>query len=288
MAVRLFLALLFSLISVSCVTIFFESYSPISIEKPIYLRLGAQQGRTEVVRYTSAAHIRTYNKKGFEKLEKEHVNFDAESETVLVDVGLARIYTLITSKNKKGNINLNDLAFPADGKSLAFTFYPNGEVLNVQGFSKESIFYVPSISLPLKKVSAGDTWNMKRSWIGSKSGITFTLSLVSILKSFYSCGKLGRCADIEISGEVNIEDVDQNKMDFKSEIKGRFLFSVDKGTVIWSSVNSFDSLKAKDSEFKVETCLESLLIAPEKMNISIPTSCSVTRKGLSPLPGSFH
>jgi hypothetical protein len=88
--------------------------------------------------------------------------------------------------------------------------------------------------------------------------------MVSILKGFVVCGK-DQCADIEISGEVLMNPgvpILSSVMTFKSEWRGRILYAINSGNIVWSRVNSEESFASDPVRREVVSCLESVLQKP--------------------------
>jgi hypothetical protein len=108
--------------------------------------------------------------------------------------------------------------------------------------------------------------------------------MVSILHGLYKCGVgLGVCADIEISGNVVMQTSALPRpiqaLSFTSEWKGRLLFSLEQGTVLWSRVNSDERFVSDPARRDVNSCLEAVLVAPESLRlpgVSEPT-CQAAR-----------
>ena len=237
---------------------------PQRLVTPHSLRLSLQplQGRIETTSYYFHAHIQQYNKDVLEEKKDETASFDIETETILVDRGQAKLHLNVKTTRKEGDIDLNDMAFPELGQSLRLVLYPNGEVANADGYPKTSIFYIPPISLPNRKVKVGDTWKLSRRWV-SEQGQPLHVDMVTIFKSLYSCGEKDKCADMEIFGNVKLIGVNK-ALKFKNSIQGRILFSLGRGTVVWSLVRSQESFSYRKNKTTVHSCLTSHLIAPEK------------------------
>ena len=252
----------------------------------IFLRLRPLQGRMEMSSHYSHIHTKSYNKGVVTETEDDIVSFDVATETVLVDMGQLKLHMNMTTIRKEGNVELHDLAFPELGESLRFVFYPNAEVASVDGYPKTSVFYIPPISLPIRKVRIGDTWKMSKTWLSAKGQIPFRVDIVTIFKGLHPCGVKDKCADLEISGQVSLLNASKS-VNFKSEIQGRMLFSIGRGTMVWSLVRNHESLDIQEDRTVLHSCLTSQLIAPEKNLWPVPKDihCDPHVSGAVPLTG---
>lgn len=210
----------------------------------------------------------------------ESMDFSSRVKTISANDKQINQEHVVTHKDG-GSLNLNDMAFPELGEKLKVSYSTKGEVLLAGDYSKDSIFYVPPISLPKKPVSVGDSWSMESEWIDSKSSIKMKMQLKSVLKRTVKCGKKP-CFDIEITGSVDIPQINE-VMKMQSEIWGRILFSQETGGVIWSEIRNREKLEFPQNEILVETCLESMLRKPEivllekkKPNCQVPFETTLT------------
>ncbi len=165
---------------------------------------------------------------------------------------------------KDGPVNLHNLGIPNLGEKIEFQLDAQARVLKAGSYPKNSIFYVPSISLPKDKVKIGDTWTLSHQWVVEDNGLPIQVELVSILKNVYSCGP-DECADIEISGEVKIPNEIFHGMYLESYIRGRILFNRVSGVIVWSEIRNDELLSSNDTEVKILSCLETKLVSPQFM-----------------------
>lgn len=231
------------------------------LSSPVELKLKGEVGRRELVKFYSDSNTRAYEKDQIIREKEEIVEFTTESkfktnDTKNLDVSIRTI-------KKDGPVSLHDLGFPEKDEKIDFVFAPNGEVLKAGDFAKESLFFIPSMPLPKAAVSKGDTWVMKHTWISSGNNVPLAVEVVGILKRFFDCGgKVGLCAEIEISGNVEAVAVKQAGVDFNSEIHGQMVFSVEHGTLVWSDVKSREDMKTSEGRIQVTSCLGSKMTEP--------------------------
>ena len=230
----------------------------------VSLKLKALAGRKEITNYYSHSKVKTFEDNQIVREKDEIVEFKVEAETLAPNSENGFIRTIVTTLDKDGLVDLHDLAFPEVKERIEFVFRPNAEVMYAGGYPKSSVFYVPPLSLPNEKVLVGDTWEMQRSWVSMKNNIPLKLQLVTILKNIYECGKNERCADLEVSGDIGIIATLNKSTNFTSQISGRMIFSIDKGSILWSLVKSVESLNIGSTRMEVQSCLMSSLQEPDE------------------------
>ncbi len=250
--------------SVSCSQVLKRAsiLEPLKSDDSVELRLGSHTGRTEVVDYYSHSKVKAFELNQLVREKDEVVEFTTKTLTLTSEENPNLIRNLVTTIKKDGIVDLHDLAFPELEERIEFVFSPDAQVLYAGGYSESSVFFVPPLSLPTSPVKIGDTWEMHRSWVSAKNNIPLKLSMVTIFKGLYPCGK-NRCADLEISGEVGIIATFSKDSQFSSQISGRLLFSVESGTIVWSQVKSVESLATNDAKFSIRSCLASQLKEPK-------------------------
>ncbi len=245
--------------------------SEVSIKKPIYLRLKALQGRVDKTHHYSNSSVTTQQKgKAEPEVKTEIVEFDISTELLLVDRGKAHLHYLISTLMKKelsGKVDLSELGFPKKDETLSAIYYPNASVVKVDGKSKDSIYHVPPISLPLKPVFVGESWKLNHVWLTAKDRLPLKLELDTKFKSYVNCPVSSEqkrtCAILELSGSIDILGLNQEKVKFTSDIKGLIVFAVEQGSVLWSQVMKSESLIAADSSVNIKSCMVSSLFEPK-------------------------
>lgn len=254
------------------------------MKAPVELRLKAEMGKTERVKYLHRAFANSYEDRQLRHQQEESLTFESQSETLKSGPtgtpGLDQFTQVMTVTSKDGTANLHDFAMPEPGESLEVTADSRGRILRSGDYPPNSIFYVPPVSLPDHPVSIGDTWTMQSAWLSLEEMVPYQLDMVSILKGFYKCGT-DTCAEIEISGDVGFQGPINQTMRFNSNWKGRMFFALNAGTVVWSRVDSEERLVADNVRRDVDSCLESVLQAPEGLRIpglEKPTCSKITLK----------
>ena len=238
----------------------------------------------------------------------EEFNFNVQTKTISVDsVNKTATYRITTLK-KDGSGALADFAMPEVGDSIDMVITNLGQVIKAGEALPGTIYYVPPISLPKDEVKVGDTWLMKSDWVNLTSGVPLHLEVVSTLKALRSCGSIGRCAEIEVSGDETIigetnsplfssqekakkekrgkktKVKAQNKSPrvdptlqsrFKSQLKGKLLFAIDQGLVLFSHIKSEELLAGEKTQMAVHSCTTSTLTesAGLKSPVTAPTKC---------------
>ncbi len=229
------------------------------VSGPIELKLKASAGQVEKTKFNSASTTEVFENKSLTNTKEESVDFMAKAEVTQVNAS-GEFTARLTTSQKDGVIDLHDFAMPEVGEELMMTFNSQAKILKAGNFAPNSLYFVPPISLPSEKVSVGDTWTMTSHWI-TEQGVPLSLKLLSILKGFIVCGEKDICADIELSGEVTI-DSNLGGVSFESIWVGRIFFATERGSILWSLVESHEAWDADKVHREVRSCLESTLVEP--------------------------
>jgi len=238
--------------------------SPLKTEGRTYsLEIKGNTGRKEVTHYYSGSYIKSFEGQQLVREKQEDVEFEVQVNYIREDSSNGFIHTLAKTINKDGVVNLHELAFPELNERMEVVYKKDAEIVYAGEYPRSSIFYVPPLSLPNEPVKVGDTWEMQKSWIGDKNSIPLHIDLVTIFKNVYPCGQ-ETCADLEVSGEVSIIASLNKNTNFKSEVSGRILFSIDKGVIVWSLLNSKEAMDISDNHVEVLSCLLSHLTEPKR------------------------
>ncbi len=237
----------------------FNQFTKVELKEPVLLRLKGIQGSSETTKFNSASKTEVFEGSSLTNTIEESIEFMSKAEITKI-LASDEFTEKVTTFKKDGQIDLHDFAMPEVGEELAITFNSMGKILKVNNLPRESLYYVPPVSLPKEKVSIGDTWNMSAHWV-TEQGVPLSLSLLSILKGFIECGKKEICADIELSGDVTI-DSNMAGVIFQSIWKGRIFFSLERGSLIWSLVESHEAWNTEKAHRDVRSCLESNLVEP--------------------------
>jgi hypothetical protein len=234
---------------------------PAQVATPARLELKGVAGRVETTQYRSSALTRTYENQQILKERFEDLDFVVQATQRTVDAEKGLLEQQITTIKKDGEGDLHAMAYPEVGERITIVLNKQGQVFHVSGFSPNSIFYVPAISLPAHTVSVGDTWPLTADWMSQENGVPLHLEMVTILKRFVKCGPQN-CAELEVSGDVRLAVTPRNPMNFKSEIRGVMYLGVDSGALIWSQIRNSEFLLSDNHKVVIESCLESRLTEP--------------------------
>ena len=247
--------------------------TPVSSPPKYLLKFKGEKGRIEVVKVRSVTAKKNTGEDQISRSNIESVNFELVTETSAVN-SLGVVTQKQTVRNKSGeDINLHDMGFPEVGETIEMEYTSSGEVLSAGRFPKNSVFFVPQVSLPKDEVSIGDTWELETSWV-NLTGIEMHLNLISIFKRQVVCGDQS-CADIEFSGSVRIPGL-KGFAKTSIEIYGRVLFSIEMGAVVWQEIRNKEKLEFKNYVMAVESCLKVIAVEPELAVISSQQlGCSV-------------
>lgn len=175
--------------------------------------------------------------------------------------------------SKDGMMNLHDFAYPELEETLKLVIKNNGEVIIADEKPKDSVFYVPIISLPDGPIQVGETWTLKTQWIAA-SGLPLELEMVSTLENFYSCLEfpVDTCALIDVSGRVSIVGMDDKQIKFQSQSRGKILFNVEKGLIERVKMFSRDKVVGIDKVVETVSCNTLQIAQTDKRESLAPNS----------------
>ncbi len=238
----------------------------VKLSEPVELNLKAELNSVEKVDYLHRSASRSFENQELRHERDETIEFTAEAFTARVEP--EHFTQVVTVPRKEGSVDLHDFAMPEPGESLEITLTPKAQILKASDWPRNSIFYVPPVSLPAGPVNVGDTWAMRAQWAALADQVPYELDMVSILKRFVACGE-DTCAEIEVSGEVAMSRELQMSMQqtilFKSEWRGTLLFAIKAGTVLWSRVDSEELFAFERVRRDVRSCLEARLAEPLRL-----------------------
>lgn len=243
---------------------------------PTTLRLKADLDRTEVVRYCARSRTRVYSEAALRSERDEATEFTVETRSTKSDLKADRLSQTVRTIKKDGAMDLREFAMPEIGEKIDFVFSSQGRVLRAGSFPESSIYFVPTVSLPLAPVARGDTWTMESSWapIGEKA--IFYVEMVSIFKEAWACGTR-RCAEIEIAADIRAVAGGAPLAGYANRWRGRMLFDIDSGTVVWSRLESEDVYEREGGRHVVDSSLDGALVAPAPLVLNgLPEKASCT------------
>jgi hypothetical protein len=264
----------------------------IDVQGPFQLVLSNEEGRKEKVRYLSRTEARNFEDGQIVHQQDTETAFTVNTEILKIEAGAEsdpeqeRVVARITTSDKSGLMDLESLALPEPDESLLLTQTRRGTVVQAGRYPRGTVFYIPPVSLPDGPVEVGDTWVLQSEWVGIDTNVPFMLDLVSILKRFVPCGS-DECAEIEISGEVRIQgspNASLAALNFKSLTQGTVLFARKSGTVVWSRIDSLETLAADNVNRRIHSCLESVLVEPNALK---PAQAQEPRCDPAAIPSAF-
>ncbi len=274
-----------------------QSLKVLPDQGPVRLEMRPTIGTGDTSDYRSVTVTKSKPNAQAQQETTDEFNFTVDTKVTHVDnVNNLATYRINVLK-KDGPGELADFAMPDIGETLDLVLTRDGQVVKAGDYPPGSLYYVAPTSLPKDDVKVGDTWLMRAEWVSLKSGVPMHLEVVSTLKSIRDCGAIGRCAEIEISGDETIIGAASNplsskvvtgktpkkaqpivedvKMRFKSEMKGRVLFSIEKGAVLFSYMRSEEHMTGEKDTLDSDSCMTSTLVKPEaeRSPIQAPAKC---------------
>ncbi len=246
-----------------------------SAQGPVTIAFKPQLNNIDITDYHSQSVTKAFSNDQVVKTLTDSLDFTVQTKTVAIDKdNQTATYDLKTTK-KTGIADLADFALPELGETLELMMTNQGKVLKAGDYPPGTLFFVPPVSLPDNPVKVGDSWPMTTEWVSLKSGIPLMMKTQSTLKAIRQCGASGPCAEIALSGLVNLEKPDQVNStgssptpSFKSSLSGTLLFSLDRGTVLYSYLKSSESLAAKSTRITIDSCMVTRVSTPADENLT--------------------
>ncbi len=223
--------ILFSTIAISAISCQSSGSKSSGISNAVDLNAQSVKGTESSSFYTTMSKIVISDKGKVTKKYTSQVKFEIDRTTINVnDKGDIQFRTV--TKNKSGDIDLKDMAYPEPGQELFEMIDKFGKPLVVKDIPIGSIFYIPRVTLPKNAVHVGDSWSFKGRWVALDTGLPFELRIDSKLKAWSDCDGLA-CAIITFTGEVLLPEDFPLKSTLKSKIKGTFHYSPVSYEVLW-------------------------------------------------------
>ncbi len=243
-------------------------------ENPVKLQLNPLVGARDVTRYASRSVTKSFIEGQIRHKISESVDFSVETKVLHVDAANSVGTYLVSTLEKNGKAEMADFALPEPGDPIELVLTARAKVLRAGNMPPGTLFYVPPIALPDHDVKVGDTWPFEAEWMSLNSGLTLRMEIVSTLKSWRDCGAAGTCAEVEISGGVTVPGAATNVAEspsvrFTSEIRGRMLLSVNKGTVLFSIVRVDENVVTAKESSEASSCMLAYVSEPPTDGIKI-------------------
>ena len=226
----------------------------------------------DITNYYSRSTTRAYSDNELVKTLTDVANFTVKTKTVAVDNKSQTATYDMTTIKKTGLVDLSDFAMPNPGQTLELMLTDQGKVLSAGDYPPGTLFFVPPVSLPEKPVKVGDSWPMTSEWVSLKSGLPLKMKTISTLRAIRKCGSTGRCAEIDLTGTVQLEPSSRNESTHKlpkfvSSMDGSLLFSLTRGTVLYSYLRSSESLSGDQTRIEIHSCMVSSVSKPSDENL---------------------
>lgn len=272
---------LLPLFSMSLFVIACGHIKKIESSEPMSLQLKSEVGRQEIFKVKSY-YKTTFYEKGQKLRERDQeVVFQYETKTLSISDGIIEQNTTVTQK--EGFIPLHEMAYPELKEELKVQYKRNGEVVQVGEYPKESLWYLSYLPLPQQAKKIGESWTYEHSWI-SEEKLPLKIQLKLTLVRLYQV-KGQQVAEIELSGETQLGALKgikkQGLLNLESHIKGGFLFSLTRGSLLWSYVSSEESMgHGVENHVKVRSC--SLTV--QKSPVSLLNETELSKSHCSHLP----
>lgn len=208
----------------------------IDVPGPLPLQASTVQNSNSEFRYTTKSDVKVYDKGKKTREYTDFAEFNIQRHTLHVSENGEMQFRVNTS-DKKGNMSLNDMAFPEPNETLLEVIDSYGKPLVVKDHPMGSVFYLPRISLPQNSVKEGDRWSYRGRWISKDTGWPFEIEINSKLLAWADCeGTL--CAVIEFTAGIILPDDFPLRSTIKSKIKGRLHYAPHSFDVLWGESQS--------------------------------------------------
>lgn len=236
---------------------------PPPLKGPLVLELKAAPGRKEIAAQCSEATTSFSEKGALRRKRIESVDFKSltKNKGIVEENGLKGISQELKVIEKKGNVNLRDLAYPEEGETLDFILTPQGQVLKAGDYPKNSLYYVPSIPLPEHPVDIGNRWDKVSKWRSLNNDIELTATLHSELMGFKPCGN-HNCAVVKVFGQIEMPKAITKTNKFSHLVEGQYLFEPESGILVWAEFTSREKLIQGSETLDVVSSLRSSLLEP--------------------------
>jgi len=150
-----------------------------------------------------------------------------------------------TTYEKVGNENLHDLALPELNETMKLNLSMKGRVLDVIGYKKNSIFYLPPVLLPTKKVNIGDYWEGSFEWVG-EGNVPFKTRIECFLRKKQRW-KERDVLKVEMKASTTLNK-DSKRIQIQSQSSGYYLWDPQIGTVVYTKSTGNDKVVFNDAK----------------------------------------
>ncbi len=267
-----------------------SNYKPVGIESPnpVEFKIAPPLGRMDVTHIYSRSLTKTRSNNQLLHEREETVDFTVKSEIKNVNPKTGDRTVIVETLRKEGPVDLYDLGYPEAGEVLEYIYTTKALVKKAGHFPNNSLFFLPPISLPNKAVVVGETWAMQAQWIALRNGLPMSVDMMSIFKRIFKCGVKDNCAEIEVSGVVNVPEGLTKTAQLQSTLTGRILFNLNTGATLWSDIRNVEKLSSGEDQMEIFSCTETLLEDPtsERWPWRAQVGCDPQQAVPSVVPGA--
>ena len=251
----------------------------------VFLTLKGDPGRTSETRYFSNTRTLSFEEGQLLRDKTEGVDFSVQTTFKAANSPDKILKFTARTVRKDGAVSLHDLSFPELREEIDYVVHAeSAKVLKAGRYPSHSVFFIPTLPLPQRPVVVGDTWSFEHNWISTHDQVPLRLEMIAILKDLVRCSEGQHwCADLELSGQLGVAVPPTVRgAIFESHVRGRALFDLDRGDVLWSEIRSREEMRTPQQRVLVHSCMISELKMGEKYRSEF--NCQPDDKALIALP----
>ncbi len=233
----------------------YKGYKILEVMEPTAVVVQSLRGNKFEETYFSKSLTRTYDDKTLVEEKKETNSFTVFRDTLTESNNHPRF--LYTTKVNFGNVDMWSMGLPLPQQSLVEEVNKSGIPIDVKGYPKESIFYMPRIDLPKKPIKVGDSWKSEYTWKSMETQWPFKVLMNSELVHWIMVDG-DKAAVIKYTGAVSLGEGIPIKGELKSHIYGELIYAVNTHKVLWGYTQSKEDfhmqLEDRKRSLAVESC----------------------------------
>ena len=222
-----------------------------SPKEAIELKIKGKKGDIEISLISLSRETQYYEKGELSQRSIRNLTLKIKSEIDFIEGENFWIHN--TTVEKKGNEALHGFGFPELRETIKLKLNPKGRVLEVEGYPKDSAFYLPPVMLPLTNVRMGEMWEETFHWNGEGQPVFLKTTIQCTLDSVQEWEKK-KVYKITMKAISLLEEEDRDNPDFtfKSSSEGYFLWDNEKGSVVYAQSTGRDEVRSlKDKNLSV-------------------------------------
>lgn len=217
------------------------------IKFPVELGILAKEGAREEAEVEFKSTNKIFKDEEIHSESRSSVEFKVETEILTVKPD-GKVVMLQSTTKKDGLFDLNRLGFSELGEEIKIEIDKRGHILDVTGYPPDSLFYIPSIVFPEKKISPGDEWRESFKW----RDFTIPFPLITEV-NFKLMGakryKRHKVLKIEISASTKFAEENKDVV-YLSKVKGYVYWDPKNSLLRYAESHMSDSLQAPVKGFK--------------------------------------